>query len=522
MSEQSDHDNMGALFAHALELHQAGKLHEAEIIYGQVLALDDNHVNTLTCLGTLNLQQGHQEAGIRLIGKSLELHPDQPHAHNNLGNAFRDLNRLDEALASYDRALALRPDYAEAYNNRGIALQFLNRLDEALTSYDRALALRPDYAEAYNNRGNALIGLKRQAEALASFDQAIALKPGYAEAYYNRGNALNGLKRPAEALASFDQAIALNPGFAEAYNNKSLVKVLLGEYEEGWELYEWRWKVDEIKEFVRNFPKPLWLGKESLAGKTILLHTEQGFGDSIQMYRYVPMVEALGAKVVLEVQQPLVGLISTLKDSIRVIPRGSPLPEFDCHCPLMSLPLAFKTTVSTIPAKIPYLATDPNKQKQWQNRMGAKTKPQIGLVWSGAQIHKNDHNRSIPLDMLSPLLDLGLEFHCLQKEIRPAGRELLVKHHRIKTYENDLNDFSDTAALVAQMNLVISVDTSVAHLAGALGKPVWILLPFASDYRWFMEREDSPWYPTARLFRQPQIGDWTRVIEKVVAELKVL
>ena len=544
------------LLSKAISLHQAGNLNEAEALYRTILSSNSKHFDALTLLGNIYFHRGNLEEGVRLIGLSLDINPKQPGALNNRGNALCDLKRYDEALTSFDTAIALKPGYAEAYNNRGNALNDLNRPDEALASCNQAIALKPGFAEACNNRGNALNDLNRPDEALASFDQAIALNPGYAEAYYNRGNALKDLKRPdealpsydqaialkpgyaeaynnrgvafndlkrhAEALASYDQAIALNPGYPETYSNKGVLKILLGEYEEGWELYEWRLKLDVAKKFTRNFPKPLWLGKESLADKTILLHTEQGLGDSVQFCRYVPMVEALGAKVVLEVQEPLVGLISTLKDSIRVIPRGSPLPEFDCHCPLMSLPLAFKTTVSTIPAKIPYLATDPNKQKLWQKKMGAKTKPRIGLVWSGAQIHQNDHNRSIPLDLLYPLLDLDLDFHCLQKEIRPLDRELLVKHRQIKTYENDLNDFSDTAALVSEMNLVISVDTSVAHLAGALGKPVWILLPFAPDYRWMTEREDSPWYPTARLFRQSQIGDWTSIIAKVAAELKVL
>jgi hypothetical protein len=234
------------------------------------------------------------------------------------------------------------------------------------------------------------------------------------------------------------------------------------------------------------------------------------------------MVEALGAKVVLEAEPPLIGLFSTLKDSIRVIPKDSSLPGFDYHCPLMSLPLAFKTTVSSIPAKIPYLGNDSDIQKQWKNTMGEKAKPRIGLMWSGAQYNKNDHNRSIPLGMLSPLLDLDFEFHCLQKEIRQADGELLRKYHQLKSHENDLKDFTDTAALISEMNLVISVDTSVAHLAGALGVTVWILLPYAPDFRWMMEREDSPWYPSARLFRQPQVGDWTSVIAKVAAELREL
>jgi hypothetical protein len=341
-------------------------------------------------------------------------------------------------------------------------------------------------------------------------------------AYFNRGNVLERLKRYDEALASLNQAIALDPGYVAAYWNKSLLKLLLGDYEEGWKLYEWRWKRDGAGSSARNFPQPLWLGQASLAGKTALLHADMALGDSIQFCRYAPLVEALGATVLLEVDRPLVALFSTLKDSIRVIARGDPLPVFDYHCPLMSLPLALKTTVSTIPANIPYLRADPVKREKWRNLLGVNTRPRIGLVWSGAQRKEDVHNRSVAPDMLLPLLGMDMEFHCLQKELRPSDRELLAKNPVVKTHENDLHDFSDTAALVEEMNLVISVDTSVAHLAGALGKPVWILLPFVSSYLWMAERKDSPWYLTARLFRQPRTDDWTSVIAKVVAELKML
>ena len=610
------------LIAEATSLHRAGRLDEAERLYRSVLSADPDHVEVLTALGTIHFQRGHWEEGLRLIGLSLEIRPQQPIALNNRGNALKELKRYSEALENYELAIAFSPDYAEAYSNRGNVLVRLDRFAEALASYDRAIALNPHFAPAYNNRADALYGLKRFAEALASCDRAIALNPRLAPAYSNRGNALNGLKRCAEALASCDRAIALNPGFAPAYNNrgnalnelkrfdealasfdkaiglspdyaeahcnrantlsillrlddalasydkaialnpdlvmaynnrgnllvklkrpddalasydkaialnpdlvealwnKALFKLLIGDYAEGWALYEWRWKRDEAAELPRDFPQPLWRGQESLTGKTVLLHAEQGLGDSIQFCRYVPMVEALGARVVLEIQPPLLGLMSTLKGSARVISQGDILPGFDCYCPLMSLPLAFKTIVSTIPAQAPYLAVDPGKQEQWKKCLGAKTRPRVGLVWSGTPGHKNDRNRSIPLDRLSPLLGLDFEFHCLQKEVRPPDRDSLERRHqKIRTYESDLNDFSDTAALIMEMDLVVSVDTSVAHLAGALGQRVWVLLPFPPDFRWLMDGELSPWYPSARLFRQEKVGDWEGVIEQVVAAL---
>jgi tetratricopeptide (TPR) repeat protein len=569
-------------------LHQIGKLNEAETLCRNFLSSNAKHFAALTLLGTIHLQRGNREEGIRFIELSLGINPNQPGALNNQGSALHSLKRHEQALASYNKAIAFDPNYAEAYNNRGNLLNELKRYDEALANCDRAIALKPRQAEAHNNRGIALCGLKRYKEALTSCNRAIALNSGYAKAYNNRGNILNcleqyeaalascnqalelnpnypeayynrgialsnlnrhdetlasydraiafqpayakaynnrgitlsNLKRYDEALASYDRSIALNPGQTEANLNKGYLKILLGEYEEGWKLHEWRWNHEDITKSPRKYPKPLWLGQEDLAGKTILLHSEQGLGDSLQFCRYAPMTEALGAKVLLETQQPLVSLLSTLGESIHIIAAGDPLPEFDYQCPLMSLPLAFKTRLDTIPAKIPYLKADLHKQKQWQDRMGAKNRPRIGLAWSGRKEHLNDHNRSVPLDVLAPLLDLDFEFHCLQKDIRPTDRELLGKYPQIRLYEENLKDFSDTAALLSEMNLVISVDTSIVHLAGALGKPVWILLPFAPDYRWLTEREDSPWYPTARLFRQPRIGDWTSVIAKIAATSK--
>ncbi|MHB1140924.1 MAG: tetratricopeptide repeat protein [Sulfuricaulis sp.] len=508
-----------ALYCQGIALHGMRRHNEALASYDRAIRLVPDFVQAHNNRGLVLEDLKRHDEALASYGRAIALNPRHANAYSNRGNILNKLAQYDAALASYDRAIEINPGNANACFNRGIALSKLKQHGEALASYDRAIALNPGYAKAYNNRGLSLATLKRHDEALASFSQTIALDPGFVEAYTNRGNALRDMKRYDEAFASYNQAIVLKPDDADVYLNKAYLKILLGEYEEGWKLHEWRWKHNDKNKAPRSYQRPLWLGQESLTGKTILLHTEQGIGDSIQFCRYATMVEALGAKVMLEVPQPLVALFSTLKDSIRVIPMGNPVPDFDWHCPLMSLPLAFRTTVSTIPANIPYLRTDADKQRQWHSRMGARNKPRIGLVWSGNPGHANDHNRSIPLDLLTPLFGLDLEFHCIQKEIRQTDREILNKHRQIRLYESDLGDFSDTAALVTEMNLVISVDTSVVHLAGALGKPVWILLPFSPDHRWMTEREDSPWYPTARLFRQPQAGDWAGIVKKVVADL---
>jgi tetratricopeptide (TPR) repeat protein len=451
--------------------------------------------------------------------RAITLRPDSAEAYSNRGLALIGLKRPDEALESFDRAIALKPDFADAHINRGLALLELERPDEALENSDLAMALKPDFAEAYSNRGSVLMQLTRFDKALESFDRAIALKPDFAVAHNNRGHALYNLKRLDEAMAAYDRAIAFKPDCAGAYFNKSLLQILTGEFEEGWKLFEWRWK-DQLKESVRNFSQLLWLGRQAIARKTLLIHAEQGLGDVIQFCRYATAVEALGAKLIVEVPASLIPLISTLKGNFTVVEKGKPLPAFDLQCPIMSLPLAFTTTVSTIPAEVPYLYADSGKRKVWQQRLGNKTRIRVGLAWSGAKKHKNDQNRSIPLRLLESWMELPIEFHSLQKDIRSEDAVVLSKLKQINPHHAELHDFSDTAALVQEMDLVISVDTSVAHLAGALAKSVWILLPFMPDFRWMLDRADSPWYPTATLFRQPAIGDWTSVIVEITKRLE--
>jgi tetratricopeptide (TPR) repeat protein len=471
-----------------------------------------NHGNVLRLLGRL-------DEALESCDRAVALKPDYALAYNNRGNVLQDLSRLDDAIESYDRAISLNPDYAEAYCNRGSTLRKLNRLDEALVSHNRAIALKPGYAEAYYNRGIVLHDLNRLNEALESYDRAISLNPNYVAVYNNRGITLQNLKRLDEARTSFDRAIALERDNALAYWNRSLVSLLAGDFEEGWKLYEWRWK-EAQKDSVRNFTQPLWLGCQSVSGKTLLIHAEQGLGDVIQFCRYAAMAKSLGAKIILEVPAALISLISTLKVDLVVVEKGGPLPPFDLHCPIMSLPLAFKTTMASIPASVPYLYVDDDKWRQWHQRLGNKSKPRIGLVWSGSVTHKNDRNRSISLHLLKPLIQVPVEFHALQKEIRPDDAAVLSEFGQVHSHQKELHDFSDTAALIQEMDLVISVDTSVAHLAGALDKPVWILLPYAPDYRWMLDRTDSPWYPTATLFRQPAMGDWPSVIADVGMRLR--
>ena len=515
--------NSEYLLQQGLTHHQKGQLKEAQKIYKQILKNDPRNFEALQLNGTLNLQQKKYKTALKFFNLALTINPRVPYVNYNLGNVLHNLERFDDALQSYDRAIQLKPDYAEAFYNRGVVLEHLQRFDDALQSYDRAIQLKPNYAEAFNNRGNALIGLQRFDEALQSIDRAIQLKPDFAEAFSNLGILLEYLQRFDDALQSYDRAIQLKPNYAEAYFNQSIIKLRLGKYEEGWRLYEYRQVKKDTKNNYKKFPMPLWLGNESIDNKVILILNEQGLGDSIQFCRYLLMLASLNPKeIIFMVQKPLLSLFSNFNKKIKILEQDKPLPHFDYYSPLMSLPLAFKTTVGTIPANIPYLTVDDVKNEYWQDRFGKQTKAKIGLVWSGSTTHKKDRYRSLALRQLALLLELPFEFHTLQKEIRSDDKKILKTCKSLYQHQNDLNDFSDTAALLNQMDLIISVDTSVVHLAGALDKKVWVLLPYIPDFRWLLNRDDSPWYPSIRLFRQPKIDDWESVIQQLIIELKKL
>lgn len=358
--------------------------------------------------------------------------------------------------------------------------------------------------------------------AIASFNRAISLKPDYAEAYSNRGIALQECKQMEAAIACFDYAIALKPDYADAYWNKSLVLLLGGNFLDGWELYEWRWLRRAFRLSKPQFSKPLWLGNGSLEGKTILLHAEQGFGDTLQFCRYAKLVAALGARVLLSVPRPLMPLLKRLEGVDALLEEGGSPPAHDYHCPLMSLPLAFKSTLETIPAPSAYLYSDPDKVSRWADRLGGKTRPRVGLVWSGRPDHNNDHNRSLSLAELTAYLDDRFEYVSLQKEVRAADQRSLERAENLRHFGEELSDFADTAALCELMDVVVSVDTSVAHLSAGLGRATWVMLPHVPDWRWLLDRGDSPWYPSARLFRQAKGGDWERPLARMRSDLSAL
>jgi len=441
----------------------------------------------------------------------------------NRGIALKDLHRLVEALESFDKAIELKQDNCEAYCHRGNVLKTLGRLDESHESYNKAIEFNHDYADAYCNRGTLLQELNRFEEALSNLNKAIELKPDFSQAYYNRANVFRELMRFNEALENYDMAIQFEPDHSLSHFNKSLALLLNGNFEKGFIEYEWRWGHDAFKELAvkRSFIQPLWNGSQSLLNKKILLFAEQGLGDSIQFCRYAKLVSDLGANVILEVQKPLTSLINGLEGVDLLIERGQMLPDFDFQCPLMSLPKVFRTTLHSIPSSTPYLKYDKQILENWKKRLGSKSNPRIGLVWSGNQEHDNDRARSISLKELLQHLPISYEYVCLQKEVRQTDKEAL-SNSKIKHYEELLTDFSDTAALCELMDIVITVDTSVAHLAGALGKTTWLLLPYIPDWRWLLERNDSPWYDTLRLYRQGEDRQYAPVLSKLAKDLVAL
>ncbi len=503
-----------------ITLHNLNRFDEALKSFDQAILLNSNYAEAHFNKGITLHKLTRFEEALASFHVVIVLDVNYVEAYYNQGNAFHELKQFEDALRSYDQAIVLRPQYADAFYSRGNAFYALKRLEQALSSYNQAIAFRPNYANAYYNRGNLLNDLKRFNEAIASYDQALTINPQFAESYSNRGCTLQKLKRLDEALNYYDKAITIKADYADAHFNKSFIKILLGDYEEGWRLYEWRWKSHGFTSQLKHSPQPVWLGEQSLKNKTIVIYPEQGFGDYIQFIRYAPRLEQLGARVILEVPAPLMSVVSTLEGQFTFIEKGKELPDFDYHCPVMSLPHALKSTVDTIPNQVPYFSVNQAKQQTWQARLGEKSQRRVGFVCSGNSGHKNDHNRSISLHSLQSLFDLPVEFHCLQKEIREDDAAFLASQNNIHNHIEFLDDFSDTAALIDAMDLVISVDTSVAHLAGALGKETWILLPYSPDYRWMLETSDSPWYPTAKLFRQSAIGEWGSAINDIKQALQ--
>lgn len=495
-------------------LYESGMAQEAIAHYARAIQLRRDNAKDYFNLGVVYKSLGEVDKALAAYERAIEKDNQYAEAYCNRGSLFKDLGRLSDAVASYKQAIRLRPSYPEPHYNLGIALNEIGQCDEALASYDRAIELDPAYAQAHDNRATLLRERGALDESIAGYDRAIISDPRYAQAFCNRGVALKEALRIDDAIDSYDKAIAIDPNYGLAYFNKSLTLLLAGQFEHAWPMYEWRWNRGKGSPSLRSFEAPLWTGEQSLDGKTILLHCEQGLGDTIQFCRYVPMVSHLGAQVIFEVPPTLVPLMRTFHHKYVLIPLGDALPPVDYQCPLLSLPRAFKTTRASIPASQQYLNSAPDRVEKWAGLLGPKTRPRVGLVWSGNASHTNDARRSVPLATMVPYLPERVEYISLQKEVR-ARDELEMGNTGICYFGDQLNDFADTAALCQLMDLVISVDTSVAHLSGALGKQTCLLLPYSPDWRWLLGTRESPWYPTMTIFRQAHIGEWDGPLDEV-------
>ncbi|MFL9863999.1 tetratricopeptide repeat protein [Paraburkholderia fungorum] len=505
-------------------------------------------------LGNAYASVGRHEDAADAFEKSLRLQPNDASSHNNLGNALHALGRHPEAIASFQRALELRPGHAGALNNMGMSLNALERADEAIRHFQAALAAEPRFVAAHFNLANTLDATGRHGEAVASFQAALALQPNLPPTIFGLGNALASLGRHAQALPyleravgldpqfalawlslgtahqalgahaaavrAFDQALRLRPDLASAHMNRALAWLALRDFARGLPEYEWRLQTT-AQPVIQTLPR--WHG-EPIEQRTLLVHAEQGFGDTLQFVRFVPLAAQRAARVVLEVQPQLLPLLAPAAHAWRVtlIAQGAPRPAADLQCPLLSLPLALGTSYDTIPARAPYLSAPPAYGRKWRGSLGGHAKRKIGIAWSG-RIQQNE-TRSMPIAALAPLFALeGIDWIVLQPELSAEERAALDTHPRaasIHRLDKRIGDFADTAAIIERLDAVVSIDTSIAHLAGALKKPLWLMLPFAADWRWFVGETRSPWYPGATLLRQPQPGAWGDVVEAVANELR--
>jgi len=504
-----------AYYNRANLLRIKGEKHKAIEDYRNAITLKPGYSDAYNNLGNTLKEMGRFDMALEAYRSGLNINTNYAELHNNLANLLKDLGKHEEALDHYNRALSIKPAYYEAYNNRGNLYRDMGVSLQALNDYDKAIDLCPSFADAYANRGVVLEDLHFSQDALVNLNKAIKLKEVSTRDFYNLANSLANLGEFKNAFVSYEKAINIDPSNYEAKWNKSLLHLLLGEYELGWKFFESR---KTKKDTAQNYPEIAikeWAGEENLSGKTLLVLPEQGLGDVIQFIRLLAPLAYSGVNVIFESPSALANLAATFKPKIRIIKKGDQRPEADFYCYLLSLPSILRITLSTIPRDVPYFSPKASTLSKWNAKLGPKVKPRIGLAVSGSTVHKNDKLRSIKLEAFSELLMIPVNWHSLQIEYRSDDWEFLKTHQSIITHQHSIEDLEDTAALIECMDLVITVDTSIAHLSGSLGKNTWILLPYKPDYRWLTNRTDSPWYPTATLFRQNADKSWVSVLDNV-------
>jgi tetratricopeptide (TPR) repeat protein len=531
----------------AFEHHRSGNLQQAESLYRKILKRQPRNSEILHMLGVLYSDSRNYDAAIQYIKKALRFDPNNSYAYYNLGNTYRNKGELDESIRNFQKAIELNPKFIDAYYNLGIALQDNKQINEAIVCYQEALQLNPSLFYVFYNLGNAFkykgqfdkaidcyqkvlklnpsfipayINLTstfrdngQLDDAVTICQKALVINPSSLETYVNLGTALQDKGQLDEALDCYRKVLNVDSNFAEAHWNMSLVLLTLGNYMEGWKEHEWRWK---LKDYIKcSISKPLWDGYD-IQGLTILLYDEQGYGDSIQFIRYVSLVAQRGARIIVSCKKELKTLFQNIEEIDKVIAYGNQLPDFDIYCPLLNLPLVFNTTLENIPAKTPYINVEPELARKWRNKIQLdNSKLKVGLVWATGE-GELQKIKSFPLIIFSKFAKLSdVTFYSLQKGVAAEQAKNPPKGMKLFDYMGEVNDFADTAAIIESLDLVISADTAVAHLAGALGKPTWIMIPIVPIWQWMLHREDSPWYPTVKLFRQPSSGNWESVIANV-------
>ena len=510
---------------HGIILEAVGRFDEALSAYQQAVSLKPDYAEAFHNMAVALQSQGHYALAVERCKQAVMLKTDYAQAYNTMAFSFEKQHLCDEAIENYRQTLSLDPDFVEAYNHLGVVLNEKGRYAEAIANFRNAIERDPDYAEVYSNMGIALKEQEEFSEAIACYEMALQLDPNFSEAYYNLGNSLRDQGRCVEAIESFRKAISLKPDYAQAHWNLSLALLLSGNYTEGWKGYKWRRNAElKVLTDYHSTGKPRWDGS-SFESRRLLVHYEQGLGDNIQFVRYIPMIKARGGTVIFETLKPLIGLLrgfEGIDELVEYVPNRKMPLEYDVYTSLLDMPFIFGTTVETIPSRVPYIYADPLKARYWRDKL-AGPQLKVGIAWAGSPEHGNDRYRSCSLKNFIPLGQVeGVRLYGLQKG--PAARQMdeFAETIPVTNISENFNDFTDTSAAIENLDLVISVDTSVLHLSGAMGKPTWALLPYAPEWRWMLNRTDSPWYPTMRLFRQSNWNDWDSVFRRVTEELEVM
>ena len=515
--------NITEALARGIQCHQAGQLQQAEQFYRQILALQPRYPNALHMLGVLALQTGRQQQAVQLIQQAIAIDSSQVAFYADLGVAYLEIGEYEDAAVALKRALAIHPQFPDAHYNMGVVHHRLSRLEAAEASYRRCLQLRPGYVQALVNLGSVYQDLGRLAEAQQTFRRVLQLEPGNVIAHYNLGCVLQDLGQIASAVDRYNKALSLDSAFAPARTSRGIAALARGEFAAGWPDFEYRVGCPSFD--TMTFPQPLWDGSP-LEHRTLLVHCEQGLGDTLQFIRYVRLVEPRGGKIVVATHPALIPLLSQ-SGFTNLVSKADPPAAFDVHAPLLSLPGIFGTTLETVPGDVPYLSAEPARIEKWRQHFEHVQAFKIGIAWQGAKHHRGDRLRSFPLSSLAPLAAVaGVQLLSLQKGTGSEQIEANAERFSVidlgSSLDNDCGAFLDTAAVIRNLDLVVTCDTAIGHLAGALGARVWLALSRPADWRWMLDREDSPWYPMTRLFRQRRAGNWTDVFKEMAAELAQL